>query len=199
MPHGGGRGLWSKRLSAHYGELADDAPGRLLTDQVALTKPSEFRIIRKSTRRIDSPAKTNWIAKVSDRPGITVIAPPPVKVFDAQTARLMNGVRGVFEIPLVEGSTIAVVADLSAKQAREQLKIDWDFSVQRTRLLNKCAILLARHPVDVADFARKRTFFVQRVIETMLNHPNVVRDGEISAPRVTSGSPPVPQHWLALK
>jgi isoquinoline 1-oxidoreductase beta subunit len=42
----------------------------------------------------------------------------------------MDGVRDVFEIPLVKGSGVAVVADRfwTAKQAREQLKVDWDFA-----------------------------------------------------------------------
>ena len=40
------------------------------------------------------------------------------------------GVRDVFEIPLVKGSGVAVVADRfwTAKQARDRLKIDWDLS-----------------------------------------------------------------------
>jgi isoquinoline 1-oxidoreductase beta subunit len=42
----------------------------------------------------------------------------------------MEGVREVFEIPLVRGTAVAVVADKfwTAKQARDRLKIDWDLS-----------------------------------------------------------------------
>jgi isoquinoline 1-oxidoreductase beta subunit len=50
-------------------------------------------------------------------------------VYDA-AARGVEGVREVFEIPLVKGTGVAVVADRfwSAKQGRERLKIEWDFS-----------------------------------------------------------------------
>jgi hypothetical protein len=36
--------------------------------------------------------------------------------------------RSMFEIPLLEGSAIAVIADRfwAAKQARDRLKIEWD-------------------------------------------------------------------------
>jgi len=126
--------------SARYAELADDASRRPVPDEVVLKKPSDFRIIGKSTRRIDSRAKTDGSQKFAldmDLPGMqtALIARPPVfgacvKAFDAQAARSIEGVRDVFEIPLVKGSGVAVVADRfwTAKQAREQLKIDWDFA-----------------------------------------------------------------------
>src|SRR5258708_34436963 len=66
---------------------------------------------------------------------IAVIAHPPVfggrvKNVDDREARKIGGVRDVFEIPLVKGSGVAVVADRfwTAKQARDRLKIDWDLS-----------------------------------------------------------------------
>jgi isoquinoline 1-oxidoreductase beta subunit len=79
-----------------------------------------------------------WITKIwsdLDLPGIAVVAHPPVfggkvkSVNDAE-ARRVEGVRDVFEIPLVKGSGVAVVADKfwPAKQARDLLKIDWDLS-----------------------------------------------------------------------
>ncbi|TPN22285.1 xanthine dehydrogenase family protein molybdopterin-binding subunit [Mesorhizobium sp. B2-3-3] len=126
--------------SAGYGELADDAARRPMPEQVVLKNPGDFRIIGKSTRRMDSRPKTDGSQKFAldiDLPGmkIALIARPPVfgarvKAFDAQAVRSMEGVRDVFEIPLVKGSAVAVVADRfwSAKQARDQLKIDWDFS-----------------------------------------------------------------------
>jgi isoquinoline 1-oxidoreductase beta subunit len=72
-----------------------------------------------------------------DLPGmlIAVVARPPVfggrvKAFDDREARRLPGVREVFEIPLVHGTAIAIVADRfwAAKQARDRLKIDWDLS-----------------------------------------------------------------------
>jgi isoquinoline 1-oxidoreductase beta subunit len=66
---------------------------------------------------------------------IAVVAHPPVfggkvKSVDDTEARKVEGVRDVFEIPLVKGSGVAVVADKfwPAKQARDLLKIDWDLS-----------------------------------------------------------------------
>src|SRR2546423_6843913 len=66
---------------------------------------------------------------------IAVVAHPPVfgarvKNIDDKEARGMSGVKDVFEIPLVKGSGVAVVADKfwMAKQARDRLKIDWDLS-----------------------------------------------------------------------
>src|SRR5207249_276630 len=49
---------------------------------------------------------------------------------DDKEARTISGVRDVFEIQLVKGSGVAIVADRfwAAKQARDRLKIDWDLS-----------------------------------------------------------------------
>ena len=64
-----------------------------------------------------------------------VVAHPPVfggrvKSFDDKAARGVEGVGEVFEIPLVKGTGVAVVADKfwTAKHARDLLKIDWDLS-----------------------------------------------------------------------
>src|SRR6185295_11601048 len=45
-------------------------------------------------------------------------------------ARALQGVRDVFEIPLVKGTGVAVVAERfwTAKQARDLLKLDWDLT-----------------------------------------------------------------------
>jgi len=53
-----------------------------------------------------------------------------VKSLDDKAARSVEGVREVFEIPLVKGTGVAVVADKfwTAKQARDRLKIEWDLS-----------------------------------------------------------------------
>src|SRR5262249_54654041 len=67
---------------------------------------------------------------------VAVVTRPPVfgakvKSFDDKAARGLEGVREVFEIPVARGGTgVAVVADKfwSAKQGRDRLKIEWDFS-----------------------------------------------------------------------
>src|SRR6185295_3039969 len=67
---------------------------------------------------------------------VAVVAHPPVfgakvRSFDDKAARSLEGVRDVFEIPLTRGGTgVAVIADKfwPAKQGRDRLKIEWDFS-----------------------------------------------------------------------
>ncbi len=66
---------------------------------------------------------------------IALVARPPVfggrvRSFDDREARSIAGVVDVFEIPLVKGTGVAVVADRfwPAKQARDRLTIDWDLS-----------------------------------------------------------------------
>src|SRR5438132_2785448 len=126
--------------SFRYGELADRAARQPVPDKVSLKNPSEFRLIGKRTPRLDSAAKCDGSQKFGldlDLPGmkIAVVAHPPafggrVKSIDDKEARGMLGVRDVFEIPLVKGTGVAVVADRfwTAKQARDRLKIDWDLS-----------------------------------------------------------------------
>src|SRR6266850_243738 len=126
--------------SARYGELAKDAARKPVPEKVSLKNPSEFRLIGKKVRRLDSAAKCDGSQKFGldlDLPKmkIAVVAHPPVfggrvKSFDDKDARSIAGVREVFEIPLVKGTGVAVVADKfwSAKQARDRLKIDWDLA-----------------------------------------------------------------------
>src|SRR5438874_6814923 len=126
--------------SARYAELARDAARKPVPEKVSLKNPSEFRLVGKRVPRLDSAAKCDGSQKFGldlDLPGmkIAVVAHPPVfggrvKSFDDQEARGMSGVKEVFEIPLVKGSGVAVVADKfwTAKQARDRLKIDWDLS-----------------------------------------------------------------------
>src|SRR5687768_12984722 len=126
--------------SARYAELANDATRKPVPEKVRLKNPSEFRLIGKRVRRLDSRAKCDGSLKFGldlDLPGMKVamVAHPPVfgarvKSFDGAAARGVEGVRDVFEVPLVKGSGVAVVADKfwPAKQGRDRLKIDWDFS-----------------------------------------------------------------------
>jgi isoquinoline 1-oxidoreductase beta subunit len=126
--------------SARYAELAKDAARKPVPQQARLKNPSEFRLIGKPVRRLDSQAKCDGSQKFGldlDLPDmkIAVVAHPPVfggrvKSFDDKDARALDGVREVFEIPLTKGSGVAIVADRfwTAKQARDRLKIDWDLS-----------------------------------------------------------------------
>src|SRR5207253_6985849 len=126
--------------SARYAELANGAARKPVPGKVRLKNPSEFRLIGKGVRRLDSRAKCDGSQKFGldlDLPGmkVAVVAHPPVfggrvKSLDDKDARSIPGVREVFEIPLVKGSGVAIVADKfwTAKQARDRLKVDWDLS-----------------------------------------------------------------------
>jgi len=125
---------------AKYADLSSEAAREPVPEKVSLKNPSEFRLIGKRVRRLDSRAKCDGSQKFGldlDLPGmkIAVVLHPPVfggrvKSLDDKEARSIDGVRDVFEIPLVKGSGVAVVADRfwTAKQARDHLKIDWDLS-----------------------------------------------------------------------
>src|SRR5438552_5541507 len=126
--------------SARYAELAADAARKPVPDKATLKNPSEFRLIGKKVPRLDSRAKCDGSQKFGldlDLPGmkVAVVAHPPVfggrvKSLDDKEARTIGGVRDVFEISLLKGSGVAVVADKfwPAKQARDRLKIEWDLS-----------------------------------------------------------------------
>lgn len=139
---------------ASYAELADDAARKPVPEKVTLKSPADFRIIGKRIPRLDSQSKCDGSQKFGldlDLPGmkIAVVAHPPVfggrvKSIDDRDARSLTGVRDVFEIPLAKGSAVAVVADRfwTAKQARDRLKVEWDFSgVERADTVQ----LLARY------------------------------------------------------
>ena len=126
--------------AARYAELANDAARKPVPEKARLKNPSEFRLIGKRVPRLDSTAKCDGSQKFGldlDLPGmkVAVVAHPPVfggrvKSLNDKDARSIPGVRDVFEIPLVNGSGVAIVADKfwTAKQARDRLKLDWDLS-----------------------------------------------------------------------
>jgi isoquinoline 1-oxidoreductase beta subunit len=126
--------------SARYAELAEEAVRRPVPAVVQLKSASQFRLIGKPLRRLDSRAKCDGSQKFGldfELPGmlIALLARPPVfggrvRDVDDREARNVSGVRDIFEIPLVSGSAVAVVADRfwTAKQARDRMKVDWDLS-----------------------------------------------------------------------
>jgi isoquinoline 1-oxidoreductase subunit beta len=126
--------------TAKYAELAEAAARMPVPESVQLKQPSEFRLVGKKVRRLDSRAKCDGSLRFGldlDVPGmkVAVVAHPPVfgakvKSFDDKAARALEGVRDVLQIPLGRGSGVAVIADhfWPAKQGRDQLKIEWDFS-----------------------------------------------------------------------
>ena len=127
--------------SATYGRLAEAATRQSIPATVQMKDRSQFRLVGKRVPRLDSRPKCNGSLKFGldlDIPGMktAVVAHPPVfgsrvKSLDEKTARGLEGVRDVFEVPLVRGTGVAVVADKFwiAKRARDRLKIEWDVSV----------------------------------------------------------------------
>jgi isoquinoline 1-oxidoreductase subunit beta len=125
--------------SASYAELAQAAAKQAVPVTVQLKDPSQFRLVGKKVRRLDSRPKCDGSLKFGldlDIPGMktALVAHPPVfgarvKSLDDKAAHELAGV-DVFEIPLVKGTGVAVVADRfwTAKQARDRLKIDWDLA-----------------------------------------------------------------------
>jgi isoquinoline 1-oxidoreductase beta subunit len=126
--------------SIRYAELGADAARQPVPPSVRLKSPSEFRLVGKKVPRLDSRPKCDGSMKFGldlDLPGmkVAVVAHPPVfgarvKSVDDRAARAVEGVRDVFEIPLAKGGGVAVVADKfwPAKQARDRLNVEWDFS-----------------------------------------------------------------------
>lgn len=129
---------------AHYGELALAASKLEKPKQPQLKKISEYKLIRKPLRRIDTPLKTNGalIFGLDKRiPGMlfaSVERDPrffgKVKSFDPSGALKVPGVKRVFKVKMGyydymrEG--VAVVADSTwaALQGRKELKVEWDSS-----------------------------------------------------------------------
>jgi isoquinoline 1-oxidoreductase subunit beta len=151
--------------SARYTELAEAAAKQPVPAAAQLKDPSQFRLVGKEVRRLDSRPKCDGSLKFGldlDLPGmkIAVVAHPPVfgarvNSFDDKVAHSVEGVRDVFEIPLAQGTGVAIVADKfwPAKQARDRLKIDWDLSeVERADSAKLWAQYeeLARTPGNVA-------------------------------------------------
>ena len=120
------------RLS--YGELAEAAAKLSVPAKVALKDPSQFRIIGKSQKRRDTPAKVNGSAKFgldarTANLSFAVMARCPVyggKVvsFDATKAKAVPGVKNVVQI----SNGVAVIADntWNAMQGRKALTVQWD-------------------------------------------------------------------------
>lgn len=119
---------------ARYGELATFAASLPAPGEVFLKDPDEFRLIGKSTPRLDTPLKVNGRAVFGIDIKLTgmlvaVVQRCPVfggqlKKFDAAQARAVPGVVQVLAIH----SGVAVVANgfWAAQRGRDALRVDWD-------------------------------------------------------------------------
>ncbi len=119
---------------ASYGSLAAAASKLPVPEKPALKDPSQFTLVGKRTRRLDTPAKTNGTAEFGidvKLPGMVYaslqqcpVIGGTVKGFDAAKAKTMPGVIDVVQIP----DGVAVVADSwwRARKARDALNVQWD-------------------------------------------------------------------------
>ena len=124
----------SAKQRATYGSLAAAAAALPVPDKVTLKDPSEFRIVGKPTKRLDTPSKVNGSAEFGidvklPRLAYAAIEQCPViggkvRSFDGDAA---GRVRGVIDVVSI-GDAVAVVANSywHAKKARDLLKVVWD-------------------------------------------------------------------------
>jgi isoquinoline 1-oxidoreductase subunit beta len=129
-----GRVLGPGGRALTYGQLVDRARTQPVPTDPPLKDPSQFKIIGKPTRRLDSREKVTGTATFGldvSVPGmlIAVVARPPVfgatvKSVDDAGAKAVRGVRQVVAVP----SGVAVVADSfwSAKKGRDALVVEWN-------------------------------------------------------------------------
>jgi len=126
--------IHSSGKSLTYGQLAEKASTLPVPKDVPLKAPSKFKIIGKSTKRIDTPDKTNGKAVFGidvQIPGMltALVARPPVfggKVvsFKADKAKAVPGVKDVVQVP--SGVAVLATGFWPAKLGRDALEIDWD-------------------------------------------------------------------------
>jgi isoquinoline 1-oxidoreductase beta subunit len=126
----------------HYGELVETASKLEAPKEVVLKKRSDYKLIGKPLRRLDTPMKTNGTAVFGldkEIPGMLYAAVErnprlrgKVKSFDDTAARKVPGVKQVMKVKMGVFSTyregVAVVADSTwaAIQGKKALKVEWD-------------------------------------------------------------------------
>ncbi|WP_236034051.1 xanthine dehydrogenase family protein molybdopterin-binding subunit [Belnapia mucosa] len=120
--------------SLGYGELVEDAGRQPVPQDVPLKDPSQWQIIGKPVKRLDTPGKVDGTAvfgldiRLPDMKVATVSACPvfggKLRSVDDKAARAMPGVRDVIRIE----NAVAVIGDhyWAAKQGLEALRIEWD-------------------------------------------------------------------------
>jgi isoquinoline 1-oxidoreductase subunit beta len=119
---------------ATYGSLANAASQLTAPTDVPLRDAKSFTLVGKSTRRLDTPSKTNGAAQFGldvSVPGMlyAVVMRPPVfggkvRSIDASETLKVPGVKTVEQIP--SGVTIIATKFWAAKLGRDKLKVDWD-------------------------------------------------------------------------
>jgi isoquinoline 1-oxidoreductase subunit beta len=152
----------SKR-NVTYGTVAKAASKLPVPQEVPLKDPKKYRLIGKSTKRLDTPDKVDGRAQFGidvQQPAMlyAVVARCPVfggKVasFDATKAKAVPGVKTVVEI----SRGIAVIADntWSAMQGRRALNVKWDEGPNAGATSESISKLLADQMAKPGAEARK--------------------------------------------
>jgi isoquinoline 1-oxidoreductase beta subunit len=117
-----------------YGDLAADAARLPIPDNLTLKPMAQFRLIGRSTKRLDTPAKVNGAAVYgidARPPGLKVATLAQSPVFGGHVKRVddtaAKSIKGVRQIVLLDDA-VAVVADHmgAAKKGLSALVIEWD-------------------------------------------------------------------------
>ncbi len=125
----------------HYGELVEEATKLPVPKDVVL-KTSEYKLIRKPLKRLDTPMKTNGTAVFGiDKtlPGMLYAAVErnprlrgTVKSYDDSAALKIPGVKRVFKVKMLvfktyrEGVAVVATSTWAALQGKKALKVEWD-------------------------------------------------------------------------
>jgi isoquinoline 1-oxidoreductase beta subunit len=128
--------------TAQFGSLAAQASTLPVPQNPRLKDPASFRLVgSRDVKRLDTPAKITGktiYAMDVKRPNMVyaVLARSPkfggtIKSFDASAAKAVRGVVDVVQVPM--GVAVLGATTWAAKQGRDALKIDWDFSKAETR------------------------------------------------------------------
>jgi isoquinoline 1-oxidoreductase beta subunit len=145
-----------------YGDLAADAARVPVPEKAALKRPQDFKLIGKSAKRLDAPAKVNGSAiyGIDVRPAgvrIATLAQSPVfggrvKSVDDAAAKAVKGVRQIVRLD----DAVAVVADHmgAAKKGLAALVIEWDEGQYATLTTDQIAAELERATLDSGAVAQ---------------------------------------------
>lgn len=157
-------GPGGRKLS--YGQLVDAAAKLPVPDKVTLRKASDFTVIGKPTRRLDSMDKVTGKAQFGldvKRPDLhtAVVAHAPVfgakvRGFNADAVKAVPGVTHVIETS--HGVAVVATNFWSAKKGRDALKVDWDLgpvASLSTEGLRAQYAQAAQQPPAEAKLARK--------------------------------------------
>ena len=151
------------KRSLTYGSLAEAAAKLPVPQDVPLKEPSQYHLIGKPTKRLDTPEKVNGSAQYGmdvRLPGMlyAVIARCPVfggKVasFDAAKSKAVPGVKDVIQI----SNGVAVIADntWAAMQGRRALDVQWDEGPNAKLTSAEISKLLADAAAKPGAVARK--------------------------------------------